>query len=62
MTGPGVALLDGLLPVAAPAVPLTAGLIGAADLAAAPVPLVPLYLRRPDATEPSAVRKSVLGR
>ncbi len=62
MTGPGVTLLDGLLPVALPAVPLTAGLISAADLAAAPVPLVPLYLRRPDATEPSAVRKSVLGR
>ena len=27
-----------------------------------PGPLTPLYLRRPDATEPSAVRKSVLGR
>ncbi|MEO5832296.1 MAG: tRNA (adenosine(37)-N6)-threonylcarbamoyltransferase complex dimerization subunit type 1 TsaB [Nakamurella sp.] len=62
MTGPGVLLLDGLLPVCAPALPLTAGLIGAADLAAPPTPLSPLYLRRPDATEPSSVRKSVLGR
>ncbi len=62
MTGPGVPLLDGFLPVADPAGPLTAGLVGAADLQATPVPLVPLYLRRPDAAEPSAVRKSVLGR
>jgi hypothetical protein len=27
-----------------------------------PGPLTPLYLRRPDATEPGARRKSVLGR
>jgi tRNA threonylcarbamoyl adenosine modification protein YeaZ len=62
MTGPGVPLLDGLLPVAQAAVPLSAGLVGGVDLRAAPAPLEPLYLRRPDATEPSAVRKSVLGR
>ena len=62
MTGPGTSLLDGGWPVVDRAGPLTAGLVGAADLTATPVPLVPLYLRRPDATEPSAARKSVLGR
>lgn len=62
MTGPGCGLLDGLLPVVGAAVPMTAGLVGAADPTADPVPLVPLYLRRPDATEPSAARRSVLGR
>lgn len=62
MTGPGVGLLGDLLPVVGSAVALTVGLIGAADLGAAVGPLTPLYLRRPDATEPSAVRKSVLGK
>jgi len=39
---------------AGPAVyPTTAGLVRAVDWAAAPAPLIPLYLRRPDA-KPSA--------
>lgn len=62
MTGPGTPLLAGLLPVRAPAVGLTAGLIAAVDLGSVPAPLTPLYLRRPDAAEPSGVRRSVLGR
>lgn len=33
--------------------PRTAGLIAAADFSAQPEPLVPLYLRRPDAQEPA---------
>ena len=64
MIGPGTSLLDG-----PPAVNVTgrlsAGLVPAAAIplltGAVPGPLTPLYLRRPDATEPGA-RKSVLGR
>jgi tRNA threonylcarbamoyl adenosine modification protein YeaZ len=42
------------LPRLAPTYPSTAGLVRAVrDWAAAPEPLVPLYLRRPDAKEPS---------
>ena len=37
------------LPVTGPAHPTPVGLLAAADLDAAPAPLVPLYLRRPDA-------------
>ena len=64
MIGPGTGLLvDGPL-VAAETCPLSAGLALAAALplltGAVPGPLTPLYLRRPDATEPGA-RKSVLG-
>lgn len=38
--------------------PHPAGLVAAADLAATPEPLVPLYLRRPDAKEPAPKPKS----
>lgn len=38
--------------------PLPAGLVAVADLSAAPEPLVPLYLRRPDAKEPAPKPKS----
>lgn len=37
-----------------PAVPSALGLVAVADFAAAPQPLTPLYLRRPDAKEPAA--------
>lgn len=37
-----------------PAVPSARGLVAVADFAAAPQPLTPLYLRRPDAKEPAA--------
>ncbi|WJY96839.1 tRNA (adenosine(37)-N6)-threonylcarbamoyltransferase complex dimerization subunit type 1 TsaB [Corynebacterium fournieri] len=51
-----------LLPVDAPSVtyqpPTPAGLVAAADLAAEPEPLVPLYLRRPDAVPPKQAPKS----
>lgn len=51
-----------LLPVDAPSVtyqpPTPAGLVAAADLAAKPEPLVPLYLRRPDAVPPKQTPKS----
>lgn len=40
------------------AAPLPAGLVAAADLSAEPAPLVPLYLRRPDAKEPAPKPKS----
>ena len=67
LTGAGAPLLAALgLPVRAPPAiaPLSLGLVAAAllDARAGPGPLTPLYLRRPDATEPSAARKSVLGR
>lgn len=39
---------------ATPAVPSARGLVAVADFAAAPQPLTPLYLRRPDAKEPAA--------
>lgn len=45
---PAHAALIGLLP-SGPAFPSPAGLVGVADLSAEPQPLVPLYLRRPDA-------------
>lgn len=38
--------------------PTAAGLVAAADLDAQPAPLVPLYLRRPDAKEPAAKPRS----
>ncbi|MCQ4624115.1 tRNA (adenosine(37)-N6)-threonylcarbamoyltransferase complex dimerization subunit type 1 TsaB [Corynebacterium sp. CCUG 69979] len=38
--------------------PHPAGLVAVADLAATPEPLVPLYLRRPDAKEPAPKPKS----
>ena len=38
--------------------PDAASLVAVADLAAAPAPLVPLYLRRPDAKEPKPVPRS----
>lgn len=38
--------------------PSTQGLIAAADLSASPAPLVPHYLRRPDAQEPAPKPKS----
>lgn len=51
-----------LLPIDAPSVtyqpPTPAGLVACADLAADPEPLVPLYLRRPDAVPPKQVPKS----
>ncbi|WP_454978415.1 tRNA (adenosine(37)-N6)-threonylcarbamoyltransferase complex dimerization subunit type 1 TsaB [Corynebacterium propinquum] len=39
---------------AIPAVPSARGLVAVADFLAAPQPLTPLYLRRPDAKEPAA--------
>jgi tRNA threonylcarbamoyl adenosine modification protein YeaZ len=47
------------LRVIEPRYPTPAGLVAAADLDADPEPLVPLYLRRPDAAEPGR-RKTVL--
>lgn len=38
--------------------PLPGNLVAVADLAAAPAPLVPLYLRRPDAKEPAPKPRS----
>ncbi|RRO12890.1 tRNA (adenosine(37)-N6)-threonylcarbamoyltransferase complex dimerization subunit type 1 TsaB [Saccharopolyspora rhizosphaerae] len=49
------------LPAVQPQHPTPAGLVAAAALDADPAPLVPLYLRRPDADEPGK-RKSVLTR
>lgn len=40
------------------ATPRAAGLVACADLSAEPEPLVPLYLRRPDAVEPQAKPRS----
>jgi len=49
------ALFD--LPTLSPAYPTVSGLVGAvANWTAEPAPLVPLYLRRPDA-KPSAVAR-----
>jgi tRNA threonylcarbamoyl adenosine modification protein YeaZ len=60
VTGPASLLVSELgLPIVEAAVPLSLGLFQAADLDAAPGPLTPLYLRRPDATAPTAT-KSVL--
>jgi tRNA threonylcarbamoyl adenosine modification protein YeaZ len=66
LIGSGAPLLAAVLDVPAEAVPgLSAGLVLAAArpllTGVVPGPLTPLYLRRPDATEPAA-RKSVLGR
>lgn len=68
LIGAGSSLLAAVLdvPTSAAAAPdLSVGLVLAAArpllTAAVPGPLTPLYLRRPDATEPAA-RKSVLGR
>ncbi|GAA2004313.1 tRNA (adenosine(37)-N6)-threonylcarbamoyltransferase complex dimerization subunit type 1 TsaB [Nakamurella flavida] len=65
VTGAGAALVDLDLPVVPTPTGVTAGLVAVAadDLlsGATPGPLTPLYLRRPDATEPG-LRKSVLGR
>ena len=51
-----------LLPIDAQRVtyqpPTPAGLVAAADLGAQPEPLVPLYLRRPDAVPPKQAPKS----
>lgn len=68
--GAGAALLDGHVPLPAGPVggALSAGLAAAAaatatatdQWSAAPPPLTPLYLRRPDATEPAARRPSTL--
>lgn len=66
MIGAGVGLLAAELPIDQPLVTgdLSSGLVLAAARAlltgVVPGPLTPLYLRRPDATEPGA-RKSVLG-
>lgn len=40
------------------ATPRAAGLVACADLSAEPAPLVPLYLRRPDAVEPQTKPRS----
>ena len=66
LVGAGASLLSDVLDVpTSPATGTSAGLVLAAArallTAAVPGPLTPLYLRRPDATEPAA-RKSVLGR
>ena len=66
LVGAGAPLLAGVLDLpSAPATGISTGLVLAAArallTAAVPGPLTPLYLRRPDATEPAA-RKSVLGR
>lgn len=54
--------LAGQLPIDAPSVtyqpPTPAGLVAAANLDADPEPLVPLYLRRPDAVPPKQAPKS----
>lgn len=68
LIGPGAALVADLLalPIAPANRSLSLALVSLATsdirAKAVPEPLLPLYLRRPDATEPSAVRKSVLGR
>lgn len=68
LVGPGTALLaDHLhLPIRELVGDLGLGLIRAAAQeildSRTPAPLTPLYLRRPDAVEPSKTRKSVLGR
>jgi tRNA threonylcarbamoyl adenosine modification protein YeaZ len=49
------ALFD--LPRLAPVYPTSSGLVRAVDFSAAPAPLVPLYLRRPDATPPGERRR-----
>jgi tRNA threonylcarbamoyl adenosine modification protein YeaZ len=59
IAGAGAELAAGLgLPVHSPARPLSQGLVGCAARAlltgAVPGPLTPLYLRRPDASEPHA--------
>lgn len=66
MIGPGTHLLAPVMPVPiGPTGHLGTGLLRAAARSlltgVVPGPLTPLYLRRPDATEPGA-RKSVLGR
>ncbi|RIJ77401.1 tRNA (adenosine(37)-N6)-threonylcarbamoyltransferase complex dimerization subunit type 1 TsaB [Nakamurella silvestris] len=65
LAGAGVTLVPGDLPVRAAQTSVSVGLVAAArppvHPTEPPAPLVPLYLRRPDATEPGA-RKSVLGR
>jgi len=71
LAGPGAPLLDGFVDASVPcpgansAAPLSGGLVERAAVAlltgAVLGPLTPLYLRRPDATEPGA-RRSVLGR
>jgi tRNA threonylcarbamoyl adenosine modification protein YeaZ len=48
------ALFD--LPRLSPVYPTAAGLVRAADWTTAPAPLVPLYLRRPDAKPPAVTR------
>ena len=54
--------LAGQLPIDAPSVtyqpPTPAGLVAVANLDADPEPLVPLYLRRPDAVPPKQAPKS----
>ncbi len=65
LLGSGVAAVAGSpahtdlfdLPVLAPVYPTPAGLVAAVADWAAPAPLVPLYLRRPDAKPSVAVRK-----
>ena len=58
VVGPGASLLDGALPEAGLAGSVGEGLVGAALTAlltgVVPGPLTPLYLRRPDATEPTS--------
>ena len=49
------ALFD--LPRLAPVYPTSSGLVRAVDWSAAPEPLIPLYLRRPDATPPGERRR-----
>lgn len=49
------ALFD--LPRLAPVYPTASGLVRAVDWSVAPAPLVPLYLRRPDATPPGERRR-----
>lgn len=65
LAGAGAALVPAELPTRAPGTSISVGLVAAArppvHPTGPPAPLVPLYLRRPDATEPGA-RKSVLGR
>jgi len=71
LAGPGAPLLDGIIEPApdtvvnGPVHPLSGGLVERAGrvllTGVIPGPLAPLYLRRPDATEPGA-RRSVLGR
>jgi tRNA threonylcarbamoyl adenosine modification protein YeaZ len=49
------ALFD--LPRLAPTYPTASGLVRAVDWSVAPAPLIPLYLRRPDATPPGERRR-----